>query len=152
MRHALRLFLIVAKATMMLTGGYFGLLLTAVWIGFRPEPISTQKAILGAVIGLLPASVAVWWVFRRLRKVYVRRESRAVSIAFAVFAPVSLFIALALSPVFGYAQVSGAPQLVGVLAIFTGVAILTALPSWLVCVFVLRMTRLAVSIEQRDGM
>src|ERR1700732_1320954 len=121
MRDAFGLFLIVGKAAIIVTGGCFVFLLMAVLIGFRPEPLLVEKAILGAVIVLLPTGVSVWWTFRKLRKLYARREARAVCIAFAVFTPVSLLVAFGLGPLFGYVQISGAPQVIGVLSVFMGI-------------------------------
>jgi hypothetical protein len=149
-RDSFGLFLIVGKAAIMITGGCFVLLLMAVLIGFRPEPLSVEKAILGAVILLLPTGVAVWWTFRKLRKRYSRREARTVCIAFAVFAPVSLLVGFGLGPLFGYVQISGVPRVIGALSVFMGIAFVTAVLSFLVCAFVLRMTRLAISVEQGD--
>jgi hypothetical protein len=152
MRDAFGLFLIVGKAAIMVTGGCFVFLLMAVLIGFRPEPLSVEKAILGAVIVLFPTGVAVWWTFRQLRKIYARREAHAVCIAFAVFTPVSLLVAFGLGPLFGYVQISGAPNVTGVLSVFMGITFVTAVLSFLVCALVLRMTRLAISVEQGDGL
>ena len=150
MRDAFGLFLIVGKAAIMVTGGCFAFPLMALLIGFRPEPISFEKAILAAVIVLLLTAVAVWWTFLKLRKLYARREARAVCIAFAVFTPVSLLVAFGLSPLFGYVQISDAPQVIGVLSGFMGIAFVTAVLSFLVCALVLRVTRLAISVEQDD--
>jgi hypothetical protein len=150
MRDGFGLFLIVGKAAILVTGGCFAFLLMAVLIGFRPEPISVEKVILGAVIVLVPTAVAVRWTFQKLRKLYARREARAVCIAFAVFTPVSLLVALGLGPLFGYIQISGAPQVIGVLSVFMGIAFVTTVLSFLVCALVLRVTRLAISVEQGD--
>jgi fumarate reductase subunit C len=144
MRDTLRLFIIIGKAALIVTAGCFVL---EVLIGFLPQLTTAEEATLGALMVLSSNGAAVWWASRKLRTVYSRREARALSVAFGVVTPVSLLVALAVSPMFGYSELvlGGSFVLVGV---FVGIVALTALLTFFVCVLVLRVTRLAISVEQ----
>jgi len=98
---------------------------------------------------LVPNGAAVWWASRKLRTVYPRREARALSVAFGVVTPVSLLVALAVSPMFGYSELVLGRSFV-LVGVFVGIVALTTLLTFFVCVLVLRVTRLAISVEQGD--
>jgi hypothetical protein len=149
MCDTLRLFIIVGKAALLVTAGTFLLVLPVVLTGFRPQLTTAEEAALGALMLLVPNGAAVWWASRKLRTVYAKREARALSVAFGVFTPVSLLVALVVSPTFGFFEPLLGHSFVFV-GVFLGIAALTALLSFLVCALVLRITRLAISVEQGD--
>jgi len=100
MRPALRLFLVMGQAALMVTVTYFAFILIAVWHLVPHVSVGVQAA-LGAVGVLAPICFATWWIFRRLRVYYERREARAAAITFGLFTPVPLGIGLLLGPVVG---------------------------------------------------
>ncbi len=72
-----------------------------------------------------------------------------MSVALGVFTPVSLLIALTVSPMFGYSELLLGRSFV-LVGVFVGIAAVTALLSFFVCVLVLRITQLAISVERGD--
>jgi site-specific recombinase len=48
---------------------------------------------------VVPAALGFWWILRRLRAEYPRRQALGAAIAFAVFSPVPLIIGLVLGPI-----------------------------------------------------
>jgi hypothetical protein len=100
MRPALRLFLVMGQAALIVTATYFALILIAVWPLVPHASVGVQAAA-GAVGVLGPICFAAWWIFRRLRVYYERREARTAAITFGLFTPVSLGIGLPLGQVVG---------------------------------------------------
>jgi hypothetical protein len=150
MRDLIRLFVIVAKAAVIVVGGAYALVLAT--MAFRTD--GDARPTVGILIGLgaafLPTVVAIWWISRTLRTVFQRREARAISTAFGVFAPVSLGVALGLSPIAGgYGEFVGHRPVFGLVGLLLGTAMVTALLSFLVCATVLRVTRLRISLEEQ---
>jgi hypothetical protein len=109
---------------------------------------AAEEAAFGVLMVLIPNGAAFWWASRRLPTIYPRREAHAVSVAFGVFTLVSMLVDGAVSPMFGFFE----PLLLSLLlvGVFMGTATLTALLSFLVCVLVLRNTRLTISVEEVD--
>jgi len=140
MREGLRFLIVVGKAALIVTIGWFALALTLILVGFKPELIPAKGEILVAMALLLPLGVAVWWMFRKLQARYKRNEARSATIAFAVFAPVSLFMGLLLGQIFGgYAEMllenrlfAFGGALVGITVIITFVSVVpSALALWI---------------------
>jgi hypothetical protein len=150
MRDAFRLFVIVGKATLIVTAGCFALVWTSMLLGFNPDLKPIGGEVLGALACFLPIGVATAWMFRKLRTIYSRREARAVSIAFGLFTPISLGVSLLVPIPGGYAMALGGPKFLGLIGLVVGTALTTALLSFLVCALVLRVTRLAISVEQSE--
>jgi hypothetical protein len=92
------------------------------------------EAPMGITAAVLPSGVAACWLFRRLRPDHTRREARAAAVAFAVFTPISLIVAMPLAEITGgYAGFLGhAFGFVGALA--GNVAVTTAV-SFVCCGF-----------------
>jgi hypothetical protein len=134
MGDTLRLLIIVGKAALIVTAGCVVLVLPVVLTGFRPQLTSAEREILGALMVLVPNGAAVWWASRQLRTVYPRREARALSIAFGVFTPVSLLVAFAFTPMFGYSELLLGQSFV-LVGVFVGIAAVTVLLSFFVCVW-----------------
>jgi predicted permease len=103
---------------------------------FKVGMTGGAERLLAAIWVCIPFGIAIWWVFRQLKTRYSKREAKAVTIAFAVFNPVSLCVSLVL------AQLGG--SIVG--ALICTVAISTLL-SFAVCLAALRMTRHIEKIE-----
>ncbi len=152
MRDAFQLSGIVGKAALIETAGCFALMWTLMLFGFNPNPEPSGGEIaLGVLAFLLPIGVATAWMFRKLQTVYSRREARAVSTAFCLFTPISLGVSFVLAELTGgYAEMLVGPRLFGLIGAFVGAAVFTALLSLLVCVLVLRVTRLAIRVEQSN--
>src|SRR5215510_13207603 len=101
MRDVVRMFVVVAQASLIVTLGYFALSLT---LGqrFLTHGASLDAMALVVILVLLaPIGVAALWLFRRLRVIYMRDEARSVAIGFALFTPASLTIAILLSQLTG---------------------------------------------------
>jgi hypothetical protein len=151
MRDTFRLFVIVGKAVLIAAGGLFALVLTLSRFGFNPDHKSAWAEILVLAACLLPLGVATAWMFRRLRTVYPQREARAVSIAFGVFTPISLGVSMVLAEITGgYADILVRWRFSGAVGAFTGAVVIAAFLSFLLCSLVLRITKLAISVEQSD--
>jgi MFS family permease len=101
MRNSVRLFLVVAVGSLMAAALYFGLALGLAALLQKPSVPRTVQGIGVAVTVLGPICLAAWWIFRRLRAHYARREARAAAIAFGIFTPVLLGISLLLGPIVG---------------------------------------------------
>jgi len=105
MRDTRYLLLATVEAAAILTVLLFALALTVGYLTLgsgRPPatPSAAQIAALAVVI-LLPPVVTGWWLFRRARGRWQRRESLAVAVSFGVFAPVPLAAGLLLGPIIG---------------------------------------------------
>jgi hypothetical protein len=93
-------FLVMGQAALIVTATYFALILVAV------VPLVTHVSVgilatAGAVGVLAPICFAVWWIFRKLRASYERREACTAAITFGLFTPVSLGIGLLLGQIVG---------------------------------------------------
>jgi fructose-specific phosphotransferase system IIC component len=151
MRDTFRLFVIVGKAALIAAGGLFALALTLSLFGFNPDHKSAWARIIVLAACLLPIGVGTAWMFRRLRAVYTQREARAVSIAFGVFTPISLGVSMVLGTITGgYADILVRWRYSGAVGAFAGVVIIAAFLNFIVCALVLRITKLAISVEQSD--
>jgi hypothetical protein len=151
MRDTFRLFVIVGKAALIVTIGGFALVWTSMLLGFKPDLKPVRGEILGVLLCFLPIGVATAWMFRKLLTVYPRREARAVSIAFGLFTPISLGVSLVLAEITGgYAEALAGRRFFGLIGAFIGTVVITAFLSLLVCALVIRVTRLAISVEQSD--
>jgi fumarate reductase subunit C len=152
MSDKLWLFIVVGKATLITILVLFGLVLGV--LGFKTGMTSGEQQILKATVVfllvLLPAGIATWWIFRKLQSHYTRREARAVATAFAVFTPVSLAVAMVLSPIGGgYAAFLGRAS--GPVGAFVGIVVMATIPNFLVCLFTLSMTRQVVKLESTQN-
>jgi hypothetical protein len=151
MRDAFRLFVIVGKAALVVITGCFALVLMSMLLGFNPDLKPIEGEILGGLACFLPIGIATAWISRKLRTVYSWREARALSTAFGLFAPISLVISLVLAEITGgYAEFLAGRRFFGLMGAFVGAVLITAFLSFLVCSLVLRVTRLAQSVEQSD--
>jgi hypothetical protein len=101
MRNTSRLFVIIAMGSVIATVLYFGLALIVATLLQKPSVPRAAQGVGVAVTVFVPICLAAWWIFRKLRAQYTRREARAVALAFGVFAPVPLAISLLLGPIVG---------------------------------------------------
>jgi len=101
MRNTSRLFLVMAIGSLTATVLYFALALALAALLQRPIVSRVVQGIGVAVTVLVPICFAAWWVFRKLRGQYTRRDARVAAITFAVFTPVPLAISLLLGPIVG---------------------------------------------------
>jgi MFS family permease len=149
-----RFSLIVTEATLLATALWFAVLVMTFSIfGFKSN-LSTLPTGLLAVLAavLIPIAVAVWWMFPKLSAMYPRREARAVATAFGVFSPIASGVGIALGGMIGggyLVHLPGSRILIPIPAgVFLGTAIVGGALMLAVCVLVLRVTRLAESVEQ----
>jgi hypothetical protein len=127
----------------------FALASILVLSGFRADLRPWEEGVIGAMLALFPTGVAAAWLYRKLQTFYPRREARAVSIAFGAFTPVSLLVALVLSPITGgYAEILVGRPFFGFLGAIMGTITGTWFLSFVVCALVLRVTRLSITVER----
>lgn len=150
MHSRLRLFLVIGQGAFLFTGACF--LLTMVWL-FLVAPANARSGppprvpSIGEVISLViffvaPAALGAWWIFRKLRAEYPRRQARGAAIAFAVFSPVALLIGLALGPIVGgHTSNLFAPEsrLVAFSGAVLGIVVIIALMTFVPSLLALRM-------------
>jgi hypothetical protein len=104
-----RLFVVVAQAATLFTVANFLLILVLVKALVPPDAISgppPRTPSIGEVFTLIavlvgPAALGYWWMFRKLRSDYPRRQARSAAMAFAIFSPIPLGISLLLGPIVG---------------------------------------------------
>lgn len=101
MGNTFRLFFVVAVGSLIATVLYFGLALGLAALLQRPSVPQVVQGIGVAVTVLAPICLSAWWIFRKLRAHYTRREARAAAITFGVSTPVLLGIGLLLGPIVG---------------------------------------------------
>jgi hypothetical protein len=141
MRDKFWLFIVVGKAALITTLGDFVL-------GVLGSKIATPgvRGILAVSMVFLPAGIAEWWMFGTLQAYCTRRESRAVTTAFAVFAPVSFGIAMLFGELSGgYAAFLG--SLFGLVGASVGIFVMTTVVNFVLCHLTLRITRNIVRLE-----
>ncbi len=145
MRDKRWLFIVVGKAALMTTLGYFAPVLGI--LGSKIVLTHGEEEILAVPMVFLPAGIAAWWMFRKLQAFCTRREARAVAIAFAVLAPVSFGIAFLLSEISGgYADLLlGSPF--GLVGAFVGIVVMATIVNFFLCLFTLRFTRHIAKLE-----
>jgi hypothetical protein len=144
MSNTFRLFLLVAAGSLIATVLYFGLALTLAALLQRPSTPRIVQGIAVAVTVLVPICLAAWWIFRRLRAHYTRREARAAAITFGVFTPVPLGISLLLGPIVGgYTGIflGSKSRLVAFSGAVMGIVVMIALMTFVTSLLVLWITR-----------
>jgi hypothetical protein len=152
MRGKFRLFLMFTVASLITTTAYFGLVLAVAPV-LNKSSLPRGIQALGLVLTVLTPIVAgAWWITKKLREDYPQRIARAVAIAFVIFTPVSLGVAVLFSTLIGaYAEGFGGQPLFGLAGAFLGIVILIALLSFMVCSFVMWITRRTGALEQHDS-
>ena len=149
MRDTFRLFVIVGKAALIVTAGCFAMAWSSILLGIDTDLKPVRAEILGVLACFIPVGLATAWMLRKLLTVYPKREARAVSIAFALFTPISLVVSLVLAEITGgYAEALAGRPSFGLIGAIVGTMAITALLSFLVCALVFRVTRLTISVEQ----
>src|SRR5467141_3988528 len=97
MNRVAHVLLLTAEGTLITAFGCFLLVLPLLKLQVTP----VGEEVEGMVLGFLPAGLAGWWIFRRLRSNYPKAEARVAAIAFSVFALAGLAIGLFLAEIFG---------------------------------------------------
>lgn len=143
MRSIRYLFLIVGEGALLLTLAAFALGIGAVLVFGSSRPPAAPSVAQGAalaVIILVPVGAGAWWIFRKLRNRWQRREALAVAISFALFSPLSLAVAMPLSEIpAGYAGNFWGPSVL--IGAFISVVLMLWLATFLPSVFVLWLLR-----------
>ncbi|MGA2433967.1 MAG: hypothetical protein ABSG25_01640 [Bryobacteraceae bacterium] len=139
MSDKFRLLIVVTKATLLVESMCIPLVLV---LGRPPNPLDVPSNVRIAgrltLTFLLPIGLAAWWMFRKLQARYTRREARAVAIAYGVFTPVSLGIAVLPSTMLGGCAAQLLGNAFGAIGAVAGVIVLTALISFVPCVLALK--------------
>jgi hypothetical protein len=129
-------FIVVSTAAIIASTGCLVPLLT-----LKIAALTAVLQILVLAGGFLPTVVAAFWMFGKLQLRYTRREARAVAVAFSIFAPIGLLIAIVVAEIpGGYAELLLGSRFAPVAA-FASIPVITALASYVPCLLVLRMTR-----------
>ncbi len=90
MNRVAHVLLLTAEGTLITAFGCFLLVLPLLKLQVTP----VGEEVEGMVLGFLPAGLAGWWLFRRLRSNYARAEARVAAIVFSLFALAGLAIGL----------------------------------------------------------
>jgi len=152
MHGKLRLFKIIGQAAFLSTiGGFlvtFALfeLLVPPGIRFSPPPRvpSIGDAIILTASLVVPAALGFWWILRKLRDEYPRRQALGAAVAFAVFSPVALGLGLAVGPIVGgYTGIflGTESRLVAFAGAVLGIVLVMALMTFVPCLLALWITR-----------
>lgn len=142
MRDKFWLFIVVGKAALITTAGCFVPLL-----GLKVPLTRNEQGMLWMIAVVLSIGIATWWIFRELQAGYTRREARAATTTFAILTPMSLGIAILLSPFpGGYAEMFLGSSFV-LVGVVVGVIAITTLLNFLLCLFTLWMTRRIIKLE-----
>ena len=116
-----RLIVLVAEALFLFTLGYF--VLDLLLLKSDASVLKANAALLLAI--LVPISAVTWWLARKLRQIYSRREAIAAAITFGVFSPISLLVVTPFATISGnYASAFLGPAF-GLIGAFFGLVALT---------------------------
>jgi hypothetical protein len=121
MDRRLRLTVLVGEALLLFTFGYFVLDLLLV----RRDASVAKGNAAGLVAILVPISATAWWLFRKLRQIYSRREAGVAAITFAVFSPISLLVATPFATIPGNLAAGLLGPTFGLFGAFLGLVVLT---------------------------
>jgi hypothetical protein len=153
MDSRLRFSVIVGKATFVATSGMLVLISLAFLVpSLKLEPKATIVKLLAlAAEVVLPITTAAWWMFPKLAAIYPRREARAVATTFGIFGPIGLSLGIVLGgPLGAFALSLYAHQALVLVGVYLGASAIAAASLLAVCALALRITRLAISVEQND--
>jgi hypothetical protein len=149
MRNTLRLFVIVAAASLIFTAMYFGLTFVLLFLLHGSNLPRVVQVIVLVVTVLTPVAVSAWWIFKKLQPNYPAHTARSVATAFGVLTPISLCVALPLSTIVGgYSEALAGYPIFDLVGALVGTAIMTALLSFLACAFTLWIARLEEKAHQ----
>ena len=145
----------MGEASLLAVAGIFALVLIGLSLtGFKPniKPATAEMLAILVPVVLLPAAIARWWMFPRLALTYSQREARAVSNAFGLCCPVALGVSTAVGGIVGGSALTylWSSRIFALLGAFFGTILLAILLNTIVCALVLRVTRLATSVEPTD--
>lgn len=129
-------FIVISTAAIIASTGCLVPLLT-----LKIAVLTTVLEVMVLAAAYLPTGIAAFWMFRKLQLRYTRREAKAVAVVFSIFAPIALMIAVVLAEIpGGYAELLLGTRFAP-LAAFASIPVVTALASYVPCLFVLLMTR-----------
>ncbi|HUD22160.1 MAG TPA: hypothetical protein VMQ60_04890 [Acidobacteriaceae bacterium] len=123
----------------------WGTLVIALSFKFASTDVPSILLASGLCLG---CGIATWWIVRRLKLRYTRREVIAVAMAFAVVTPVALLASAFCDQVLGVYTAQpfdlifrSKTGIFDAICTFISIAVTTTLLSYAVCVFVLWTTR-----------
>ncbi len=152
MNRTLRLFMVIGQAAFLFTVTCFLLTIVLFLVlvppgarsGPPPRVPSIGEAITLMAFFVVPAALSFWWIFRKLRAEYPRREALGAAIAFTIFSPVPLLIGLAVGPIVGgYTGISLGTEspLVAFSGAVLGIVVMIALMTFVPSLLALWITR-----------
>ena len=152
MNRTLRLFMVIGQAAFLFTVTCFLLTIVLFLVlvppgarsGPPPRVPSIGEAITLMAFFVVPAALGFWWIFRKLRAEYPRREALGAAIAFTIFSPVPLLIGLAVGPIVGgYTGISLGTEspLVAFSGAVLGIVVMIALMTFVPSLLALWITR-----------
>jgi hypothetical protein len=144
MRDTRYLLFALAMPVVILTALWFALALSVGFLAFGasrpPASPTTIQAVALTIIMFAPVAVGAYWIFRKLRSRWQRREALAVAISFAVFSPLSLVAAIPLAVIpGGYASYLGRPF--GLVGSLLSIVLMLWLANFLPSLFILWLLR-----------
>jgi hypothetical protein len=143
MRNTSRLFWVIAIGSLIATLLYLGFALALAALLHKPSVPRIIQGIGVAVTVFAPICLAGFWIFRKLRAKYTRREALAAAIAFGVLTPAPLAIGLLLGPIVGdYTGIFLRTQsrLVAFSGAVIGIVVMIALVTFLTSMLAVRVT------------
>jgi len=130
------LFIVVSRASLITSTGCLVPLLT-----FKISMTTRALQVLALGAMMIPTGIAAFWMFRKLQLRHTAREAKAVAIAFSIFAPIGLMIAIVFAEIpGGYAELFLGSRF-ALVGVFASIPVITAFASYVPCLFVLWMTR-----------
>lgn len=152
MSRTLRLFVVIAQAAFLFTVACFLLTIVLFLLLVPPgvrsgqlPPVPTVGEVITLLVVLVgPPALGFWWIFRKLRSEYPRRQALGAALAFAVFSPVPLIIGLAVGPVAGdYVDIllRTESRWVAFSGAVLGIIVMIALTTFITSLFALWITR-----------
>jgi len=152
MRSRLWLFKVIAQAAFLFTVTCFLLTIVLFLVlvppgarsGPPPREPSIGEAITLVAFFVVPAALGFWWILRKLRAEYPRRQALGAAIAFALVSPVPVMLGLVLGPIVGgYTGIflGTESRLVAFSGAALGIVVMIALMTFIPCLLALWITR-----------
>jgi hypothetical protein len=154
MREAVRFLVAVGWGALVLTAACFALsvlsfktlLPPAARIAPAPPVASVAYIVILALALLVPAVLGAFWIFRRLRSCWQRRDALVVAIVFGILSPFSLLVAMPAAEIpAGYTGNWWKP--LGLVGAFISVALVVWLGTSIGCALILWLFRRLRRVE-----
>jgi hypothetical protein len=147
---ARRLFVVVLQAVLIFAGAV-GLLLLCTYrrIG-GPDATNVGTFVNLAVVIVLPAGAAAWWLYHKLRCECSEREASGAAKTFLLFAPISWAVAMPLSQFAGYAEVMIGTRFL-IFAIAAAAVLLMLVQNFVMVALAMWVVRRTLAVERSSA-